>query len=449
MKKKISTETVAAQKRHWVRLTRGCNNHCLFCLDSDSHDNSLISFQKIKLDLEKGINKGLLRVVLSGGEPTIHPDFLKIIKQAKKIGYQRIQVITNGRMFFYKGFLQEAIEVGLNEITFSIHGHTAKLHDQLTGIKGSFNQAIIALKNALLNKELIVNIDICINKKNIKYLREILENFINFGVYEFDLLQIVPFGRAWNNRKKLFYNLPKTVSYFKKALELSRDNRLHIWTNRFPAEYLEGFESMIQDPSKLHSEIEGMEKTFDEFLNSGKIPCAGKRCQFCFMEKFCAYLKNWKKKRNHSQKNNKSFIFINKKTASKILSDIKKLEASQDKIVFSVKNYLQLSQSIKEDIDLKDFFDKLSQLSNVHFKTQKIPFCFYPSGQHLDKNDLISDFSCFKNKFNWNAFVNDFIINGYFVKSVRCQKCIYEKKCPGAHINYIRNFGFKSLIPQK
>ena len=362
MKKKISTETVAAQKRHWIRLTRGCNNRCLFCLDSDSHDNSLISFQKIKLDLEKGINKGLLRVVLSGGEPTIHPDFLKIVKQAKKMGYQRIQVVTNGRMFFYKNFLQEAIETGLNEITFSIHGHTAKLHDKLTGIKGSFDQAIVALKNSLLNRELIVNIDICINKQNIKYLREILENFIKLGVYEFDLLQIVPFGRAWNNRQRLFYNLSKEVSYLKKALELSKDNRLHIWTNRFPAEYLEGFESMIQDPSKLHSEMEGMEKTFDEFLNSGKMPCAGKRCQFCFMEKFCSYLKN-----SETQKNDKSFVFVNKKTTPKILSDIKKLEASQDKIVFSVKNHLQLSQSIKKDVDLKDFFNKLSQLSKVSF----------------------------------------------------------------------------------
>lgn len=449
MKKKISTETVAAQKRHWVRLTRGCNNRCLFCLDSDSQDNSLISFQKIKLDLEKGLNKGLLRVVLSGGEPTIHPDFLKIVKQAKKMGYEHIQVITNGRMFFYKRFLQEATEAGLNEITFSIHGHTAKLHDGLTGVKGSFDQAIVALKNVLLNKELIVNIDICINKQNIKYLREILENFINFGVYEFDLLQIVPFGGAWNNRQKLFYNLPKEVSYLKKALELNKDNRLHIWTNRFPVEYLEGFESMIQDPSKLHNEMEGMKGTFNEFLNSGKIPCTGKRCQFCFMEKFCTYLKNSQKKRNHSQKNDKSFVFINKRTALNILSDIKKLEASQDKIVFSVKNYLQLSQSIKEDIDLKDFFNKLLQLSKVSFKAQGIPFCFYPNGQHLDKDRPVLDSFYSKNKFDWSAFVGDFIINGYFVKSVRCQKCIYEKKCPGAHINYIRNFGFKSLIPQK
>jgi len=445
----INREKTAAQKRHWVRLTQSCNNSCLFCLDSDSHDGKFLSFKEVAEDLKQGIKDKAQRVILSGGDPTIHPDFIKIIKQSKKMGYGHIQVITNGRLFYYRNFLLKAVDAGLNEVTFSIHGHNAALHDGLTGVKGSFKQAVTALKHALNIKHLITNIDICVNKKNVKHLREILDYFINLGVYEFDLLQIVPFGRAWRNRAKLFYDVREAMPHISKALELKSDNRLHLWTNRFPAEYLEGNEDLIQDPSKLHSEMDGMEDEFRKFFNSGRMSCAGERCRFCFLEKFCAYLKKRRQEGSCSKQEINHIVLINKKTAPKILSGINKFESTKDKAVFSAKNHLLLSQSIKEDIDLREFFSKLIKLSDVKFQTIGIPFCFYPNGRHLNrKNGKLNFFSDSKH-FNPHAPVDDFILNGYYVKSLRCADCKHFKKCPGAHINYIRNFGFKSLTPIK
>lgn len=38
-------------------------------------------------------------VQFAGGEPTVHPDFIKIIKDAKNLGFAQIQVATNGMDF--------------------------------------------------------------------------------------------------------------------------------------------------------------------------------------------------------------------------------------------------------------------------------------------------------------------------------------------------------------
>jgi MoaA/NifB/PqqE/SkfB family radical SAM enzyme len=291
-------------KKKWIRLTRKCNNCCLFCLDKDAQDGSNVSFRSIQTELLKGIKAGAYRVVLSGGDPTLHPDFTKIVAKAKEMGYRHIQCVTNGRMFSYSNFLRSSIDSGLNEVTFSFHGHHAILHDQLTGVNGSFAQSLRGLRNALRAKKLIVSVDIVINKLNVRLLDRILDFFINEGVREFDLLQIIPFGRAWDNRKKLLYNIPQVMPYLEKVFRLSNRGDLHIWLNRFPPSFLERYEHLIQNPSKLYEEVGAREVLFNDYINKNvKIPCYGHRCRYCFLCNFCVDLALLKKKRILKTKN--------------------------------------------------------------------------------------------------------------------------------------------------
>jgi pyruvate-formate lyase-activating enzyme len=295
--KQIQKEKAAKKGKHWVRLTKACNNNCVFCLDKDAQSGAAVLLKEIKKNLSKGRKKKIARVVLSGGEATIHPNFADIVKMAREMGYSHIQVITNGRMFAYQNFLVSALSAGVNEITFSIHGHNEKLHDNQTQIKGSFRQAIAGLKNALSAKGLIVNVDVVINKINYIYLADILKYFIELGVREFDLLQVIPSGQAWKNRKKLFYDMPEAMPHIRRALAFSRDPQIFIWTNRFPPAYLDGFEDLIQHPKKLHDEIRGRQDIFEGFMKKGKMMrCWGEKCQFCFLKDFCRDLVSFRKK---------------------------------------------------------------------------------------------------------------------------------------------------------
>lgn len=292
------------EKRLWVRLTRTCNNNCIFCLDKEMQDGTCISLAVIRKKLCNGIKDGLRRVVLSGGEPTLHPQFIKIIELAKKAGYRHIQVITNGRMFSYRDFLRQCVDAGINEATFSLHGFNENGHDKLTGVNGSFRQSLAGLINALNINGLIVSVDIVINKMNVKKLEKIVRFFMKLGVSEFDLLQITPAGSAWKNRRVLFYDVERSLSYLRGVFLLSQDRKLHLWTNRFPAKYLEGFENLIQDPNKLYDEIKGREDAFKGLLRYNKqISCFGQRCAYCFLKDFCTDLKELKHRRLLTTKN--------------------------------------------------------------------------------------------------------------------------------------------------
>jgi len=468
MKKILEKERASRQKRKWVRLTKTCNNNCIFCLDKDNQDGTFIPFSKIKQELKEGIETGAERAVLSGGEPTLHPQFLEVVKFAKELGYKKIQIVTNGRMFSYKGFLKKAIERGVDEITFSIHGHNKKLYELQSRVRGSFEQAMAGLINALNLRKPIVNIDIVINKINYRELSEMIEFFIKLGVYEFDLLQPIPFGAAWKNKEKVFYDIKKSLPYLRKTFEISKKPKVHLWTNRFPPSYLEGFEDLIQDPVKLYGEVEGKESLFKVFLKEDKLmPCWGERCKWCFLKDFCSQLlliknleikksflkksvtlikdENDIKKINFDQKGCFE-LAINKKTKDWILRNLKKLYKFRDKIVFFQENHRLLSQSKKNDINLRSFFSKVRLPG---FKIKNIPICLYPKGEIVvrEGNDISKIDS--KDFIDIYQYTDWFILNRYYTKSLRCRDCQYFKSCPGMHINYIRNFGYKVLSPLK
>lgn len=288
--KQTIKEKVAQQKRHWVRITRACNNSCLFCLDRENQNGSIFALEKIVLDLKAGLATGARRVVLSGGDPTVHPQLAEIIQHAKRLGYEHVQIITNGRMLAYEKFAKKLKQAGLDEVTLSLHSHLEKDFEIMTGVAGSYKQALQGLLNAQ-KQGFIVSVDIVINKINYKKLKETLQFYMKLGVSEFDLLYPIPFGSAWQNRKKLFFDPVKAQKYLKVAFDLAEKRNLFLWTNRMPAPYLEGFEDLIQSPLKLADEVRGMRLDFEKLIDSEKpMPCKGERCQYCFMQGFCADL---------------------------------------------------------------------------------------------------------------------------------------------------------------
>src|SRR5205807_1270909 len=117
-----------------------------------------------------------------------------------------------------------------------------------------------------------------------------LELFISWGVREFDLLQVVPFGRAFTEgRESLFYDLEELRPHLLKAFEYAKRPDIHMWLNRFPPQHLEGFEHLIQDPYKLNDEVRGRKEEFARLLDEGTaLDCREPaRCKYCYLERLC------------------------------------------------------------------------------------------------------------------------------------------------------------------
>lgn len=89
---------------------------------------------------------------LTGGEPTLNPDFLKAMAYyRKRLRGEELALLSNGRRFSDPAFAAAFAAVARPPFTLavSLHGPTAAEHDGVAGVKGAFKETVLGLKNLL------------------------------------------------------------------------------------------------------------------------------------------------------------------------------------------------------------------------------------------------------------------------------------------------------------
>lgn len=120
----------------WFNITNRCNLMCKHCFVPDTrHKKVDISLDAARSVIDQAAEMKVVRLIISGGEPTMHPHFTEIVKYGKEKGLF-VKVITNGRL----GILENKDEVIplIDDIQISIDGTNRERHDQVRG-KGSFH----------------------------------------------------------------------------------------------------------------------------------------------------------------------------------------------------------------------------------------------------------------------------------------------------------------------
>jgi cyclic pyranopterin phosphate synthase len=200
------------KKPIWLIMTGfSCNSNCIMCsVRPKAKSYSDRSTQEIINDLAKGQKQGYTEVEFTGGEPTIRPDIFVLIKTAKKLGYKKIAVSTNGRMLSYNKFCKKIIESGVSSVTFTINAHNRKLGDAISRTPDSFEQTVRGVKNTIKNHA-DVSVNTVVFEMNYKYLNQIGKYINDLGVNVWHLLDLIPDGYA-NEFYKILSVSPSNLS---------------------------------------------------------------------------------------------------------------------------------------------------------------------------------------------------------------------------------------------
>jgi cyclic pyranopterin phosphate synthase len=179
-----------------VKVSRGCNNNCIFCLD-DRERRTDVTVEEVRMLLDG--HRSLGEMLFTCGEPTIHPRLPEFVRMARDRGYRSIGLVTNGRRLSYRSYAACLLDEGIDEATISIHGSSARVHDALTRTRGSFEQTLAGLDNVLAlrgRRGVRVVTSTVIARRNMARAEELIEMLGSRGVDTIVLNVVEPSGEA-------------------------------------------------------------------------------------------------------------------------------------------------------------------------------------------------------------------------------------------------------------
>lgn len=180
-----------------MNVTYACNNHCTFCaVGTRTQVDGNPERQREYLDLYRA--RGVTMVDFDGGEPTLEPNLVSLIRYARRIGYERINVTTNGRRAAYEPFAKALVTSGLTTLLFSVHGPDARTHAQQVGVAEAFEQTVEGIKRCRAHTpdSVELGMNVTITKGNHEKLDALAELAWSLGLRWLNLQFLTPFGRA-------------------------------------------------------------------------------------------------------------------------------------------------------------------------------------------------------------------------------------------------------------
>jgi len=134
----------------YLHLTSRCNLRCSYCYASPGPNKERerrdLPFAVAREVLRQAQGLGVQNVVVTGGEPLLHPQAVQILEEAKRLG-QGVNLLTNGLLI--EPSLARRLAIACDQITISLDSADPTLHDLHRG-RGAHARASRAI--AILNE---------------------------------------------------------------------------------------------------------------------------------------------------------------------------------------------------------------------------------------------------------------------------------------------------------
>ncbi len=161
-------------------VTMRCNVRCQHCYlplaqRAGSRQDEL-SFTEVERILGELADAGCLWLLLTGGEPFIRKDFIKIYDSAKQKGFIT-SIFTNGTLLTEK-IVDHLAEWRPFAIEISLYGATQETYERVTGVPGSYARCMRGIE-LLLDRRLplqLKSVLITLNQHELAQMKDFSEN---------------------------------------------------------------------------------------------------------------------------------------------------------------------------------------------------------------------------------------------------------------------------------
>lgn len=197
-------------KSLFLHVCNYCNADCFFCIDKKTK-SEIKNFEKLKTVITELVNNNVIsKIVLTGGEPTLHPQFIRFLNLLDTFELKYYSLNTNGILLH--NFIEEINNSKLKHINISMHHFDNNINKQI------MKNCLTFEKIEKLRKKISKNIEIRLACTITKYLYK-----------ENDIMNYIEKAKSININNVIFRNeykgFNKYLYDFKK-----------IWKNLYTAD---------------------------------------------------------------------------------------------------------------------------------------------------------------------------------------------------------------------
>jgi carbamoyltransferase len=155
-----SLRALPGGRRLALRLTTDCDCACAHCTIRDLRGLPARSLEGALRAVAQGRRARCDELVLMRGEPAFWPGLPELAARAREMGYRFIQLQTSGRAFARPGLRERLLEA-VDAAEVMVLGPDEATHDRLSGVSGSFRQALMGMKVLLgAGKEVLPSVPV-------------------------------------------------------------------------------------------------------------------------------------------------------------------------------------------------------------------------------------------------------------------------------------------------
>jgi MoaA/NifB/PqqE/SkfB family radical SAM enzyme len=274
----------------YIQVVRHCNHFCGFC--SNPSTPWVHTFETMRVLVDDLADRGYFGVILTGGEPTLHPELPRIAAHAKGRGLH-VRLITNGTRLAEPGFAEELARAGVELVHVSVYSVRPEVEARLRGLSGTLERAFAAL-HACAAAGLELNVNCVINRDNADHLDENVSYFIEHHphVRHFVWNALDPsMGRAEHEKHRFTPRLADFETSLHRALSLLHRTGRSFRVEKVPLCYMADFAWASTETRKLVKAEERIVHFLDEKQTVRQTEWEhlhGPACETCTLRRICA-----------------------------------------------------------------------------------------------------------------------------------------------------------------
>lgn len=185
----------------WI-LTLKCNLECIHCYPAtDNVETTELTTEESKDCITEFASAGVKAIFMSGGEPLLKRDLLKLIRHGTEEGIAMF--ICSNATLLSETRARKLREAGMQGVYVGLEGVHSETVDKFSGVKGALERKIKGIR-AALRAGLHTGVDFCCTAYNYHELENVIALARKLEVNEFSLKRFVPEGRGRANIRDLW-----------------------------------------------------------------------------------------------------------------------------------------------------------------------------------------------------------------------------------------------------